>query len=412
MAIAKGAAKQLRMKRQPAKGTLAIPGTGGQIVRRATSNFNLAKDSYTTENEQTSSRQITSARHGPKIVNGSLSGNLSPGTYADYFSALLMRDFTVVPAITGLTITVAAGSGLLWTITRSAGSWLTDGAKIGRVGRLTAGAFNAANLNKNVLIVGVTALALTVLPLNKSAMFAEGGVGGATFTFPGALTYVPETGHTDVYYTAEEWFSDVPRSQVSQDVKFTAATLRLPGSGNAGVDFTAIGLDQFKNPGDVPYFVSPAAESTTDTLVAASGALFIGGALMAVVTDASLTLDARGAAADPVVGDDIRPDVFTGKLMASGSLTTYFTGGGMTDNFINEDNIIVVFALTSGKQGNADFMTLVMAQVKLMSQDGDDPEVGMKRTFNFQAQYNRSGGAALATNATTIEMQDSAVVVA
>jgi hypothetical protein len=37
-------------------------------------------------------------------------------------------------------------------VARSAGSWLTDGIKIGQVGRLTAGGFNAANSNKNLLV--------------------------------------------------------------------------------------------------------------------------------------------------------------------------------------------------------------------------------------------------------------------
>jgi hypothetical protein len=412
MAIGKGIAKQLRVKRQPAKGTLATPGTGGQLVRRVTSNFNLAKDSYTTENEQTSTRQIMSARHGPKVVNGTLTGNLSPGTYSDPLSAILMRDFAAIPPITGLNITVA-GAGPLYTITRDAGDWIADGAKIGRVGRL-GGAFDAANVAKNVMIVGATALALTVFPLNRKALVAEGPIAAATFTLPGAVTFVPTSGHTDVYHTVEEFFSDIPRSQVNQDVKFHSATLRLPGSGNAGIDMAATGLDQLvdvSGPG-LPYFVAPAPETTTDTLVAASGALFVNGVLKSVVTDATITIDGRGAAADPVVGDDLRPDVFTGILMASGSLTEYFNGGGLTDNFINEDNISFVMALTASKAGNADFMTINMGQVKLMSTDGDDPQVGMKRTYNFSAQYNRAGGVAAATNATTIEIQDSAVIAA
>jgi hypothetical protein len=406
MAIAKGAAKQLRLKRQPAKGTLAIPTTGGQIVRRRTSNLLLAKESYTTEEEQTSTRQVTSLRHGPKTVNGSLSGILSPGTYADYFSAILMRDFAPIAAVAGASITVA-GVGPTYTITRAAGDWLADGAKIGRGVRLTAGAFNAANLNKNLLVIGATATVLTVLPMNKSAMVAEGPIATATATFPGSVTYVPTTGHTDVYYTGEEWFPDVPRSQVSSDLKFTAATLRLPGSGNATVDFTMLGLDQFKNPGDIAYFVAPLAETTSDALVAASGALYVGGTLMSVVTDATVTFDARGAVGDAAVGTDVRPDVFLGKVAVTGSLTTYFTNGTIPDNFINEDEIAIALALTTNKTGNADFITITINRIKLTSVDGDDPETGMKRTFNFQGLFNKVGGAALSTLATTIEMQDS-----
>jgi len=407
MAIGKGAAKQLRSKRQTAKGTLAVAGTGGQVVRREVSTFELSKETYTTESEQTSRRQVMSARHGPRLVNGAVRGILSPGTYADWFSSLLYRDFTAVAAITGMSITIA-GTGPTWTITRAAGDWLAGGAKIGRVIRLTAGAFAAGNLNKNALIIGATALVLTVRALNRLPFVAEGPIASATASFPGGVTWVPESGHTDIYYTIEEWFSDIPRSERTLDVKFHAATLRLPGSGNAGVDWTATGLDQTKD--TTVYFAAPAVETTTDAVVAASGALLVGGVQQAIVTDMSITLDNRGSPADPVVGTDIRPDIFTDKLFGSGSLTAYFDGGTLSDNFIDEVTTSVVSALTAGNANNADFIIISMHDVKLNSASPDDVATGLKRTYNFSAQFNKLGGAALATNATTIEMQDSAVI--
>jgi hypothetical protein len=93
--------------------------------------------------------------------------------------------------------------------------------------------------------------------------------------------------------------------------------------------------------------------------------------------------------------------------MFSGSFTTYFTNGTIPDNFINEDEIAIALALTTNKTGNADFITITINRIKLTSADGDDPETGMKRTFNFQGLFNKVGGAALSTLATTIEMQDS-----
>jgi hypothetical protein len=92
------------------------------------------------------------------------------------------RAFAAVAAITGLSITIA-GSGPTYTVTRAAGSWLTDGVKVGQVGRLTAGSFNAANLNKN-LVICVTATVLTVMPVNGVALVAEGPIAAATWTPP------------------------------------------------------------------------------------------------------------------------------------------------------------------------------------------------------------------------------------
>lgn len=406
MAIGKGSAKQLRAKRQTGKGTMALGGTGGQIVRRNTSTFNLAKESFTTESEQTSRRQLTSSRHGPRSVNGALSGILSPGTYSDFMSALLMRDFTAIVAIAGASLTIA-GTGPSYTITRGAGDWLADGAKIGRGIRLTAGAFNAANLNKNLLIIGVTATVLTVVPLNRRLpMVAEGPIASATVSFPGKVTWVPESGHTDIYYTVEEWYADVPYSQRNTDVKVTQASLRIPGSGNVTMDLTMLGLDQSKD--SAAYFTAPAAETTTQALTASAGALFAGGVRQAVITDASMTIDGRGALADPVVGDDVRPDVFTGKIMVSGSFTAYFDGPVLPDMFIDETTTALVFGLSSGTAANADFQTYSLHQVKLNSADPDDVETGLKRTYNYVAIYNAAGGTALATTASTIEVQDSA----
>lgn len=406
MAIAKGANKLLIMKRQTAKGTLAVPGTGGQVIRRDTSTFDRSKESYTTESEQTSRKQLMSSRHGAVTVNGSISALFSPGTFADFFAALLMREFTAIANITGVTASVA-GSGPTYTITRTTGSWLTDGAKIGRVIRPTAGL--AVGSRRNYLITSITTpLILTVMPLNRKAPAIETAVPACTFIFPGGITYVPETAHTDVYYTAEEWFPEVPRSQRNQDCKAASVNVRLPGSGNAGLDWTFLGLDQSK---DVTrYFTTPANETTTGVMVAAGGALIVNGLRRGTVTDLTFNLDARGAVADPVVGDVIRPDVFTGKLMASGSFTAYYDSADIPDLYDDETETSIVSALAASNADTADFNTFSMHKVKLNSSTPDDVETGLKRTYNFVALFNDLGGPVLSVNATTIELQDSAVV--
>lgn len=403
MTIAQGTKKQVRFKRQSAKGSLA--GTSdGQIVRRTSATFELAKETYDTADEITQKRQLTSVRHGVKLVNGSLAGLLSPGTYADQLSALLLRDFTAVPSITGASITIA-GAGP-YTVTRAAGSFITDGIKIGMVVRLTAGSFNAANLNKNLYVTGVTALVLTVIVLNGSTLAAEGPIASATVSIPGKVTYTPDTGHTNVYYTVEEWYPDASISERNLDVKITQASLALPGSGNATVTFTAVGLDQSKD--TTAYFTSPAAETTTDVLVAASGVLLVNGTAQSVITDLSIDLNGNGNPADGVVGTNVRPDVFMGKVMVTGSFTGYFEGGTIPDLFRDETATSISTALTAGTAANADFMTVTISALKLSSSSPDDNETGLKRTYNFTGYYNAAGGASAANTATTIQIQDSA----
>ena len=402
--IAQGVNKQTRIARQSAKGTLASA-SGGQVLRRKTSTFELAKETTDTTAEITATQQVVSSRHSVRTVNGKLSAILSPGTYADPLSAVLRRDFAAVPAITGASVTIA-GSGPLYTVARAAGSFLADGIKIGMVVRLAAAGLNAANAGKNLLVTDVSATVLEVLVLNGSDLAAEGPIASATVSVPGKVSYVPTSGHSQPYYTVEEWYADAEVSERNQDVKFTQAALALPGTGNATVDFTAIGLDQTS--GDSAYFTAPAVESTTPALVAASGILLVNGAVQAVVTDLSCTIDGSGAAADGVVGSNVRPDVFSGKVKVSGSFTVYFEGGVVPNLFVEEISTSIVSALTAGGEADADFLTLTMSNVKLNSSTPDDNETGLKRTYNYMALLNAAGGAGAATELTTVQIQDSA----
>jgi hypothetical protein len=284
---------------------------------------------------------------------------------------------------------------------------LNDGIKIGMVGRLTAGSFNVANSNKNLFVTAVTALSLTVIPLNGVALVAEGPIASATFSIPGKVTYAADSSQTNVYYTVEELYPDMSPvvSERNTDVKFTQAVLQLPGSGNAKIQLTALGLDQTS--ASSAYYAAPTTETTTDVVVATSGSLLVNGAAVAVVTDLNITLNGNGNVADAVVGANVRPDVFSGKVMVTGSLTAYFDSGSVPDLFGNETQTSIISALAAGTAGNADFITLAMSAVKLTSSTPEDGETGLKRSYNFTAYYNGAGGAALANTATTIQVQDS-----
>jgi len=404
MTIEQGVFKQTRIKRQSAKGTLA--GTsGGQILRRESSINELTKETYDTSSEIASTQQITSVRHGVQLGNAALDGLLSPGTYSDIFGALLRRDFATVAAITGASLTIAT-SGDNYTITRGSGSFLTDGIKVGMVARITAGAVNAANLNNNALVLAVTALVVTVKTLNGFAMVAEGPIASCTVTVPGKVTYVPDTGHSNIYYTVEDWYNTgTGYSERNMDVKYGKADLALPGSGNATVKFSGNGLAQ-TNATSV-YFTAPAAESTTEVVVAASGALIVNDSPVAVVTDLSFSIDGGIQPADGVVGSNTRPDIFQGLIKVTGSFTGYFEDGVTPALFVNETKINIISALTAAAEKNADFITFTLSCVKLTSSTPDDGQTGLKRTYNFTAYRNAAGGAALANYPTTVMIQDS-----
>jgi hypothetical protein len=403
MPTAQGRFKELRFKRQTAKGTIA--GTsGGQRLRRVTSQFELQKETYNSADEITSTQQMLSSTHGVKMVNGSVSGLLSSGTYADFMSAVLRRDFTAVTALTGLSITIA-GTAPNYTITRAAGDFLTGGIKVGMVIRLTAGTFNANNLNKNILVTGVTATVINGTPLNGLTLTAEGPIASATVTVQGKVTHVPASGHTQIYYGIEEWYADISQSELSNDVKIGSFNVSLPGTGNATVDFTAMGLDQTRSAS--AYYTAPSAESTSGIVAGASGALYVGGSPVGVVTDLSIEVNGNQTAADGTVGSNIRSDIFDGKVMATGSFTAYFENATIANNFLNEVEVSILAAVTAGSAKDAEFLSFFMPRIKVNTDTVDDGETGLKRTFNYEALYNAAGGAALSTQQTTIQVHDS-----
>ena len=122
MAFSTGIAKSVFYKQETTWGTLA--GTGsGKLLRRVTASFNLTKETYQSGEIRTD-YQVADFRHGVRSAEGSLSGELSPGSYADFFAAAVAKDFVAGVSMTGLSITIA-GTGP-YTLTRATGSFLTD----------------------------------------------------------------------------------------------------------------------------------------------------------------------------------------------------------------------------------------------------------------------------------------------
>ena len=404
MSIEIGTLKQLIFKRQSAKGTLATTGAA-QILRRQTSTFELVKAHYDSAAEIASHQQLVSNRHGEHTVNGAIAGLLSPGTYTDMISAVLRRDFAAVTPIAGASITIA-GAGPVYTVTRAAGSFLTDGVKIGQVIQLSVGTFNAANLANNLIVTALTALVATVQTVNGSALVAEGPIVTSTVTVMGKVTFTPPTAQTNVYYTVEEWFPDIPFSQRNIDCKIGDTTLTLPGSGNATLAVTSVGLDQTTNAAQ--YFVTPTVETTSTVVVGATGLLFVNGVQMATVTSLTVKINGNEVPASGVVGAVVRPDIFRAKVMVTGTFVAYFDGGTVPNLFVNETQISILAVLADSAANNANVIAISIPTLKLNTSKPDDGDgKGLMRTYDYIATYNSAGGAGVATQQTTLAIQDS-----
>jgi hypothetical protein len=399
--IAQGTRKITVLKKQTGLGVPAI-GAGGQILRRRTSVFQAPRETFESD-EIVSHHQSTGIGYGLKSASGRLDGLLSAGTYATAFAALLERLFTAGASAAAVSITTA-GAGP-YTLTRSAGSWLTDGFKVGDVIR-TSAAGNANNINKNLWVTGVTALVLTVIVLNGTTLTAEGPIAGVTITVVGKKTYAPMTAHTNEYFTVEEWYADIARSELFPDMRFAQAAIGLPATGNSTVSFDMVGLN--RTLAGTQQLTSPAAETTTSVMAAVNGLLMVNGVQQSVVTGVQFNLGNNAANVGGVVGANVSPDVARGRIRVAGSFTAMFDSNTIQAIYDAESAVALQMVTAADKTATSDFLSWVLGRIKLTGDTPDDGEKGIVRTYPFTAEINGAGGAALAYDQTILSLQDSA----
>lgn len=402
MTQAAGVFKKLAYKKEVTYGV--VPSAGGaQYLRRVSSDIDLSKDVYES-NEIRDDQQDLDVRHGARRVQGTISGELSPKTYADFLAAALRRDFSAVADITGLSLTIAASGGN-WTITRGSGSWLTSAAKRGKVIRLAAAGLNALNTAKNLAIIGVTAGDLTVRVVNGSAMFAEGPIASCTVSFPGKETYAPVSGHTNDSFTVEHYFSDVARSEVFPGCQPSQVDVQLPPTGLATIAIQMMGKDRVD--AGAQYFTSPTAATTTGLTASVNGLAILGGVAAVNLTGLNFTLQSNRAG-EPVVGSNVVNNKTPGRIRANGQFTAQFEDATYTTAFAQETELEIIVILTADNSAAADFIVFSMPRVKLLGSAKNDGEGGIVQTIPFRALRAITGGSGVGNELTTFYVQDSA----
>jgi hypothetical protein len=402
MAIAAGVNKSVRIKKESVFGT--APGaTGAVLLRRVTSGIDLVKDTYESA-EIVSTFQRSDFRHGTRRVEGSIDGELSPGTYQLLLAAALRKDF-VAGATTGAITTVTAAVGPPGTFTRSAGSYLTDGFKVGDIVRWTGWATGGTNNNaRNYRITVLTATVMTVTGLLDEVVAAKASGDSVTCTVVGKKSFTPATGHTNDSFSVEHWFSDVALSELFTGCRVRSLGVRLPATGLGTLTIGLLG--QNITTAGAAYYTSPTAAPTTGIVAAVNGALRFGGSDIATVTGIELNLDG-GMTTEAVVGSNQSPDVFPGIVAVSGQVTVLFENATLRDLFLDETEAELWSYLRLSSAINSDFLSFHLPRIKLGGAQKSDGLQGLVQTMPFTALYNSAGGSGLAGEATTLTIQDS-----
>lgn len=400
--LASGSFKQLLYKKQSALGTKATVGSA-QLLRRVTSTIDKAKANYTSK-EIRPSMQRSDMRLGVVSVAGTISGELSVGTYGDFISSMLRQAWQTASTTGALTtLTSAVTSGAAGTYTRSAGSFITDGFTVGVVVRCTGWTAPAlANNAHNFLITALSATVMTGIHLDGVPMVAKTAGDSVTILEAGKSTWIPQTGHTRDYYTIEHNFSDIVQSEQFKDCVISQLVVTLPPTGMATAAFSIMGIDMDSSTS--AYFTSPTGATSTGLLAAVNGALFVQGLQVGLITGLTFTVKGNHTSVGGVVGSNVEPDITPGSIDVTGQVTVVFTDNVMRDYFLNETEVSIVSAFTANNTPAADFQAYTFPRCKMGGATKDDGEKSLILTMPFTALENVNGGAGYNS---TIIVQDS-----
>lgn len=382
--------------------------SGGQILRRVSSTLALSKDTYQS-NEIRGDRQIVDFRHGVKRVQGNISGELSPLTYADFFEAAFRGTWAAAVTASQSDFTSVSADNATSKFTFSAGNPVTKGFRVGmmiRFGTLS----DADNNAKNFLILafgGTQNREVTVYP-TPDTMTADSAF---TVASVGKSLVNPSSGFVSRKYAIEIWNQDVDVARLFTECRCGGFNAQLPASGIGTVDFDFMGRNMtMYEDSAAPFFSGPAAETTTGVVAAVNGLLRASGETIAVITGLNIQMQ-LSPSADPVVGSNLVPEIFLGRSNVSGQLTAFFENADLINDFVNESEIELLAYLTTTSAVNTPALTFYMPRVKLGGADlQTQGEGGQSITLPYQALKSTAVEASTGIASTTLQICDSEIV--
>ena len=401
--FAKGINKTVALALETTYGTQAT--AQAQLLRRISCDLSPNIQQIASQ-EILPSQQVQDVRQGPRQIQGTLSGQLSPATYSMIWQALFRNSFVAGVAATGLTDTVAVVDlNYSLSINGAAEHFMTvTGFKKGDVCRISGltGTPLADNA-ENLILTNVTDTALTFAqPIGSEITWPSGQT--VSISVVNKKLTVPITGQTDQSFTLEQWFADVAQSYLYTGIKFTQVTLTIPASGNC--TFQASMMGQQMAVGSTQVYPSATAASTTTTLTSNAGRIVYSGSVIGYITSANIQI-MSDATAPPVVGSNIVPTVAMGTLRVSGSITCFFSADTLTTDFLAENEVTLQVVMTTGQSAGADFISLYLPRVKLFGGTTQDSSTLITRSYTISALLQINGGSGTGWDETTITMQDS-----
>lgn len=413
MTIAEGSAATLRYKFYSSgdmdPDTVAVRAsdpadTGGQILRRVSVALNLRKNS-TRSQEILASRQVRSSRHTSARVEGSINGELSPGTYFDFIEAAHRDTAAAFVAKSEADYTTIVADNATAKLTLGGGAPVTDGLRVGDI--ITLSGCSVAANNRNFLILafgGTSNREITVYPA-PTDMTADSAFGLAR---AGLASMPPSSSHVKRKVFFERYNTDLDLSRLYEECRVTGYRLNVPAEGNATFETMVMGRQRNTvSAGSAPFFGSPTAETSTDVVNSLEGVIYLNGSRIGLITSLSLSAS-LSADAPSVLGQTFPPDVLLGTIDITGELGFLLDDGDTAATiFENETEVGLVAVLTTGAFASGSAISIHLPRIKLNTADENAQGEGSQQVqCQFQALLYAGSTAGVPTS--TIRVQDMA----
>lgn len=311
-------------------------------------------------NEIRSDGMTSMGRYGSRSVTGGYPADLSVGTFDDLIQAAVRGTWVAAVTLTQATGTsLTATAGPPGTLVRAAGSWITDGVRVGDVIRPNITGGPAGNNNRNLRVVGVTALTLTV-----AETLTVDATPRTTYTVIIAKKISQPAVPVRRSFTFEEYENEVDLTGQFTGCRISSMHIVGQPDGMATIEFGIVGANMIPlTTGTSPFFTAPIL-TTSIGLVMADASIRYGGADIASLTAFDLTYDLR-AAGQPVIGANITPDVFDNPATVSGSIS------GIRQDFTNitralaETELELQVMLVEPESEPKDFLSVWLPRIKI-----------------------------------------------
>lgn len=392
MALASGTNSYLAYELETARGVLN--GAEDMTFLRVTGkNVNLQKNTIRSA-EVRSDRQSAALRHGFNQVVGAPGFELSLSAFDDLIQGAMSGTWAAVSTAASQDIAVAATTTTA-VMSRTAGSFLTDGYEVGMLVLFTGLIATGNDQQSRITALSADGLDMTVEAADGATSYTT-EVADSDETCA-AIGEVCKIGSTLRTYTIERGFTDVDQYQIFKGCAVNQMSVQIQPEQMVGGSFDLLGMSA-EPMAQTARDASITAAPTNDPMSAFEGQLSEGGAESSVVTGMNFTLN-NNRSLEAVVGDKFSPDVFEGTAMITGEATVFFENETLFNKFVNET--ISSLSVQMDDLNGTDFIVVGFPAIKYTGGDMDPPQQGpVPITMPFEAQVS-------ATTANSMYIQKS-----